>query len=86
VDINPNSPDFQVEIVSPFFEKGTKQVWRWFGKRLDKKGSKILHNYTNYASDTTLLLDEDDNVVDGYSLLVNEQTKLIVTPLKLRKE
>jgi hypothetical protein len=86
MDTTSNSPTFDIEIVSPFFKAGTRQVWTWFGRRVDKSGSKILHNHKNYASDTTLLLNSEDQVVDGYSLLVNGQTKLTVTPMKLKDE
>ena len=75
--------DYEIEIVSPFFESGTKQVWTWYGGHLSDEGFRVLSNFTNYATDCELLLNSRDNeIAGGYSLLHNDQTKLIVNKVK----
>ncbi len=59
-----------------------KQEWKWFGEQ--KGGLKALCNHADYTSDTRLYIDKQLNVVDGYSFLVNPDTSIKVTPIKLK--
>ncbi len=45
------------------------QQWQWFGE-LDRNNSRILRNFTNYASDTYLAIDQNNLIVGGYSFIL----------------
>jgi hypothetical protein len=50
---------------------GTIQEWRWCG-RLDRNNNRILHNNTNYASDTYLAINAAQEIVGGYSFILEQ--------------
>lgn len=69
---------YKLEIASKYI--GEKiQTWTWSGQM--KSGFRVIHNFSDYATDTYLLLDEKNNVVGGYCYLFNQDTTIDVTEL-----
>lgn len=52
------------------------QIWYWYG---EMKGTLMaLCNHSDYTSDTRVYIDDCNNVVEGYSYLVNQDTNINV--------
>lgn len=55
------------------------QTWQWYGET--KGDLKALCNHEDYASDTRVYIDANNNVVEGYSYLVNPDTVIKATEI-----
>jgi hypothetical protein len=71
--------DYQVHIKN---ENPRIEKWTWFGE-LDSDGNKILRNFHLYSSDTMLKIDNNNEVVGGYSFIFNSVNTLNVTEVKI---
>jgi hypothetical protein len=69
---------FNINIITDFFN--CDQTWTFHDEIKD--GCKILRNFFDYSTDTFLLLDKDNNVIDGYELIYNNSSTLTVTEIK----
>ena len=69
---------YRLEIKGKYIGSVT-QEWHWYGEQ--KGDLKVLCNHADYTSGTRLYIDEQRNVVDGYSFLVNPDTSIKVTPI-----
>jgi len=72
-----NLIDYQITIENTIYKTSSIETWTWYGE-LDKKGNKILRNVDRYASDTMLKLDNNNQIVGGYSFIFNDINTLKV--------